>query len=84
MAKADNDIGARLKTIVAERHKAEQNHEKLQEKLRGLERGTPQYDAQLAKVNESRDEIGRISDEHAELARANSLAQGGTNHAPPR
>ncbi len=83
MAK-DNDIGGRLKAVVSERHKAEAEYEKRQEKLRKLERGTAEYDSQLAKVNESRDEIGRIGDEHAELARAYSLAQGGTNHAPPR
>jgi chromosome condensin MukBEF ATPase and DNA-binding subunit MukB len=81
------ELGAKLKAIVAERTKAENKLLALQDDLRELDRdqkrGTPEYDAQLAKVNEMRDEIGRIGVEHHNLSSAFSYASGGVVHVAP-
>lgn len=83
MAKNSVDLSARLKAVVAERTKLEADLAKMQDKLRGIDRqDADAYAGQLAKVNAAKAEIGRVSADHAELARAVSLISGGTNHAP--
>jgi predicted nucleic acid-binding Zn-ribbon protein len=83
MAKTPDKLAARLDAVVAEREKAERALMDAQDKLRGIDRQDVAYADEVAKVNELKAEIGRISTDHAELARAVSLVSGGTNHAPP-
>jgi hypothetical protein len=83
MARAPDKLTSRLEAVVAEREKAERALAKAQEKLRGIDRQDPSYPAEAAKVNELKAEIGRISYDHVEIARAVSLVSGGTNHTPP-
>jgi hypothetical protein len=83
MAKTPDKLAARLDAVVAEREKPSALLWKAQDKLRGIDRQDAAYADEVAVVNELKAEIGRISIEHAELARAVSLVSGGTNHAPP-
>lgn len=81
------ELGSRLKAIVAERTKAENEYMKRQDDLREIEadfgRGGPEYQAGLARVNEMRDEIARIGVEHHDVSSAFTLASGGVIHRPP-
>jgi hypothetical protein len=83
MARAPDKLTSRLEAVVAEREKAERALAKAQDKLRGIDRQDAAYANEAAKVNDLKAEIGRISNDHAELARAVSLVSGGTNHTPP-
>jgi hypothetical protein len=76
------DFEAKLKAVVAKRTKAEEELAKLQEKLRGIDRSDAKYAQALAPVNEKKAEIGKISQEHVELARMVATLKGGTNHSP--
>lgn len=79
-----SDLSKRLDEVVGRRTKMETQLEKEQAALRKLDRqrDADAYRDQAAKVNATKAEIGRISAEHVELARAVALASGGTNHAP--
>lgn len=84
MAKTPDKLAARLDDVVSRREKLENDLAQHQAKLRGIDRqDDARYGEQLANVNALKAEIGAISIEHAELARAVALVSGGTNHAPP-
>jgi hypothetical protein len=83
MAKTPDKLAARLDAWCREREKAERALAKRRRSCAASTARTPPTPMQVAKVNELKAEIGRISNEHAELARAVSLVSGGTNHAPP-
>jgi hypothetical protein len=85
-------VQARHDAIVAERARLEQELNAKQERLREipLERRTrvaatdhPDAAPQLAEIDQLKAEIGRVSLQHAELARAIALVSGGTNYPLP-
>jgi predicted nucleic acid-binding Zn-ribbon protein len=78
------DIEARLKDVVTLRGKLEKQLEAAQDKLRQLDRqrDADKYAQALGPVNQLKQEIGQISNEHAELARVVSMLKGGQNHSP--
>lgn len=84
MANAPDHLKKRHDEVVATRTKLETDLQKLQAKLRDIDRqgDSDGYAAQLAKVNAVKAEIGRVSAEHVDLERAIALVQGGTNHQP--
>jgi hypothetical protein len=90
-ATVPDHIEKRLKAVVSERTQLEKELQKEQDKLRKLA-GQPEFSAsmeqtpratQVAKVNKLKADIGRVSLEHAELARTRTLILGGTNYTLP-
>ena len=79
------NFDAQLKEVVAERTKLENQLMKAQDKLRVLDRqqDADKYTELLQPVNELKQRIASIGQQHIELARMVSAMKGGTNHNPP-
>ena len=79
------NFDAQRKDVVVERTKLENQLQKAQEKLRTFDRqkDADKYSEALQPVNDLKQRIGRISQEHVELARMVSAMKGGKNHIPP-
>lgn len=82
-AKTPN-FDAQLKEVVSERTKIENQLHKAQDKLRGTDRQqeAEKYAELLAPVNDLKQRLASITQQHAELARMVATMKGGTNHAP--
>lgn len=80
--KAPDHLTKRHDEIVSHRGKLERELLKEQEKLRKVRGGDAGHPEQVAKVNALKAEIARVSQDHAEHARAIALVSGGTNYAP--
>jgi len=85
MARNAPNFEQRLAEVVKERQRLENDLAKKQEKLRGINRqaNPVAYAEALAPVQEAKQRIGDISQEHAELARMVSAMKGGQNFSPP-
>jgi hypothetical protein len=69
----------RLEEVTAEKEKQEAAVMKLQDKLR-----PDPYNADLRrKVQDAKNDLGKLNNEHSELSRSIATASGATNHFPP-